>query len=107
MVTFNNSLYNYYKWFSIVTQYKVWLFKYQQLWALKSGTRGAWVVQSVKRPAPDLGSGHDLMIHVIEPHVELCIGLRAAASSLLGILSPSLLPLPSSQVCVLPLSLSK
>ena len=30
------------------------------------------VVQSVKRPALDLGSGHDLAVCEIEPHVGLC-----------------------------------
>ena len=30
---------------------------------------GAWVVQSVERPTLDLGSGHDLTVHEIEPQV--------------------------------------
>ena len=34
--------------------------------------RGVWVAQSVKLPTPDLGSGHDLTVHEIEPHLALC-----------------------------------
>ena len=45
---------------------------------------GTWVVQSIKHLTLDFGSGHDLMVHEIEPHIRLC------ADSLLGILSLSL-----------------
>ena len=31
--------------------------------------RRPWVAQSVKHQIPDLGSGHDLMVHRFEPHV--------------------------------------
>ena len=34
--------------------------------------RGAWVVQSVKRPTLDFGSGHDFIAHEIKPCVGLC-----------------------------------
>ena len=44
------------------------------------------MAQSVKRPTLDLGSGHDLTVHEIGPHVGLCTD----GQSLLGILSPSL-----------------
>ena len=33
----------------------------------RSNTRGAWVAQSVKHPALDFGSGHDLTVHELEP----------------------------------------
>ena len=33
---------------------------------------GIWVARSVKWPTLDLGSGHDLPIHGIEPHIGLC-----------------------------------
>ena len=36
------------------------------------GSRGAWVPQSVKRPARDFNSGHDLMVPGIELHIGLC-----------------------------------
>ena len=32
---------------------------------------GAWVAQSVKRPTLDFGSGHDLMVPEIGPHIGL------------------------------------
>ena len=34
--------------------------------------RSAWVAQLVERPTLDLGSGHDLAVCEIEPHVGLC-----------------------------------
>ena len=34
--------------------------------------KGTWVVQSVKPPTLDFGSGHDLMVHEIAPHMCLC-----------------------------------
>ena len=58
--------------------------------------RGALVVQSVKFPTLDFGSGHDLTVPEFKPHTGLCICLGFS-------LSPSLfLPLP----CSLFLSLS-
>ena len=48
---------------------------------------GTWVIQLVKWPALSFGSGHDLMVCEMEPHVGLC----AEMWSLFGILS---LPLP-------------
>ena len=33
---------------------------------------GAWMAQLVKCPALDLSSGHDLMVHGIEPCTGLC-----------------------------------
>ena len=35
-------------------------------------TRGTWVAQSVKHQTLDFGSGHDLMVHEMEPHLGLC-----------------------------------
>ena len=32
---------------------------------------GAWVAQSVKRPALDFGSGHDLTVRGFEPRIRL------------------------------------
>ena len=34
--------------------------------------QGTWVAQSVECPTPDFGSGHDLMVHEIQPFVRLC-----------------------------------
>ena len=34
--------------------------------------RDAWVALSLKCPILDFSSGHDLMVHEIEPHVRLC-----------------------------------
>ena len=33
---------------------------------------GTWVARLVKCPTPDFGSGHDLTVHEIEPHIRLC-----------------------------------
>ena len=60
------------------------------------------VAQLVKHPTLDFGSGHDFMVHEIEPSVRLCIDCEEPV----GILSPLSLSLsapPSSR----PLSLSK
>ena len=35
-------------------------------------SRGAWVAQSVKSPALDFGSRHDLTVGEFEPNVGLC-----------------------------------
>ena len=35
-------------------------------------TRGTWVAQLVKHRTLDFGSGHDLMVHEMEPHLGLC-----------------------------------
>ena len=34
--------------------------------------RGAWVAQLLEHSTLDFGSGHDLMVHGIEPHMGLC-----------------------------------
>ena len=60
--------------------------------------RGAWVAQSVERPIPDFGSGHDLMVYEIEPRVGLCADSVESAWNSLSF-SP---PLP--HLCVLSLS---
>ena len=39
---------------------------------LKLVLRGAWVVQSNKRPTLDFGSDHDLTVHEHYLHVTLC-----------------------------------
>ena len=36
------------------------------------GSRGAWVVRSVKRPTLNFGSGHDLVAREIETQAGLC-----------------------------------
>ena len=52
---------------------------------------GTWVAHSVKRPALDFGSGHDLTFLGIEPCVGLCaVSVEPAWDSL----SPPSLPLP-------------
>ena len=56
--------------------------------------RGVLVAQVVKCPILDFGSGHDLMVHEIKPH----IGLSLSAPNLLGIL---FLPLLPSLACAL------
>ena len=33
---------------------------------------GTWVAHSVKLPALDFGSGHDLVVYEFEPCIELC-----------------------------------
>ena len=47
---------------------------------------GTWVAPSVKHPALDFGSAHNLMVIEFEPHVGFCAGVQ----SLHGILSLSL-----------------
>ena len=49
-------------------------------------TGSSRVAPSVKHPTLDLGSGHDLTIHEIEP----VVGSVLTVQSLLGILSPPL-----------------
>ena len=39
---------------------------------MKESIGGAWVAQWVKRPTVNFGSGHDLMVCEMEPHVRLC-----------------------------------
>ena len=49
------------------------------------------MAQSVKHPPLDFGSGHDLRVHGIEPHVGHCVdGVEPAWDSL----SPSLYAFP-------------
>ena len=61
------------------------------------------VSQAGKRPTLDFGSGHDLMVHGFEPHVELCAdNVKIAWDSL----SPPL-PLCLSPTHILSLSQNK
>ena len=61
---------------------------------IKTASRGVWVARSVKHPALDFGSGHDLMVHEFEPHI------RASA------VSKELVSNPMPLLCLLALSLS-
>ena len=64
-------------------------------------SRGAWVVQWVKCPALDFGSGHYLTVSGLEPRFRLCVGSTEPAWG-----SASLsLSLPLSLPLFLPLSL--
>ena len=65
--------------------------------AFKLKYRDTWVAQSVERPTPDFGSGHDLTVHEIEP----CADSTEAAWDPLSL--PFSLPRPRS--CTLVLSL--
>ena len=60
------------------------------------------MAQSVKRPTPDFGSGHDLLVCEIEPRVGLCADSTEPAWVSL---SPSLYAL-LPRACKLSLSLS-
>ena len=61
------------------------------------------MAQSVNCPTLDFGSGHDLMVHEIDPHV----GLHAGRGACLGFsLSPSPSVPPPSPMCARALSLS-
>ena len=55
--------------------------------SIKFFLQSAWVAQSVEHLALDLGSGHDLTVRGIEPHVRLCAD---GAEPAWGSLSPSL-----------------
>ena len=37
-----------------------------------AGVGGTWMAQLVKHPTLDFGSGHDLMVHEIEPRMGHC-----------------------------------
>ena len=50
------------------------------------------MVQLVKCPTLDFGSGHDLMVHEFEPHVRLCANSGESAWDSLSPVSPSLRP---------------
>ena len=64
--------------------------------------RGAWVAQSVKRPTLGFGSGRDLTVRGIEPHVGLCADIAEPAwEPLLSLFAPP------RRVCVLCLSQNK
>lgn len=41
--------------------------------------RGVWVAQRVKRPTLDFGSGNDLVVCKIEPHVGVCADVMEPA----------------------------
>ena len=47
------------------------ILKSQQVW-------GAWVVQSVKHPTPDFGSGHDLRVVTWSPTLSSALGREPA-----------------------------
>ena len=65
---------------------------------------GTWVAQSVKQPILDFSSGHDLIVHGIEPHTGLCVnGVEIAWDSLSS--SPLVPPSPAPCSCSLSLSL--
>ena len=59
--------------------------------------RDAWVAQSVKRPALDFSSGHDLTVRGFESHVGLCPGSTEPAWDSVS---------PSLSLCPFPLVLS-
>ena len=50
----------------------------------QKGAQGAWVAQSVKHSTLDSGSGRDLTVHVIKPHVRLCASSAEPASDSLS-----------------------
>ena len=65
----------------------------------KAHVRGPWVAQLVKHPILDFDSGHNLMVHEIDPHVGLCAdSVESAWDSL---------PLPLSLSALLLLTLSQ
>ena len=51
---------------------------------------GAWASQSVKCPALDVSSGHDLMARETEPHNELCADSVEPAWDSLSLSAPPL-----------------
>ena len=62
---------------------------------------GAWGAQSVKRPTFDFGSGHDITVRELEPHVGLhAVRVEPAWDSLS-------LPLSGPPLFVLSLSVNK
>ena len=63
---------------------------------------GAWVAQSVKYPTLGLGSGHDLTVRGIEPHV----GLHAGSGARLGFSLSGPTPIMLSLCLSVSLSLS-
>ena len=79
----------------------IFCFKYlsSPIYLKKIKSRGTWVAQSVEHPTLDLGSGHDLTVHEIEPHVRLYADNMKPAWVLS--LSLSLCPSPA---CMLSLS---
>ena len=50
---------------------------------------GRWVAQSVKHPTLDLGSGHDVVVCGIEPHVGPCTDSVGPAWDPLSLPSPT------------------
>ena len=61
------------------------------------------MAQSVEHPTLDFGSGHDLTVHGIEPHIKLCTG---SMEPTWDSLSPSLFAPPLTLSLSLSLSLS-
>ena len=70
---------------------------------VKKKSWGVWVAQCIKCPILDFGSGHDLMVGEVEPHIGLCTDNVEPAWDSLSL--PLSLPLPCS--CSLSLSLSQ
>ena len=66
--------------------------------SLENEETGAWV--TAEQLTPDFGSGHDLTVHEIEPHVALCADSAWR-------LSGFILPLPRSLTLSLSLSQNK
>ena len=66
--------------------------------------RGTWVAQSVKRPTPDLSSGHDLTVREFEPCIRLCADSSESGACFGFCVSLSLCPSPAH---TLSLSVSK
>ena len=56
----------------------------QWCWLTKK-SRGAWVAQWVERPTHDWGSGHDITVCEMEPHVRLCAANSEPASDSLSL----------------------
>ena len=60
--------------------------------------RGAWVAQSVQRPAHDVSSGHDLVVRGFKPHVWLCAASSEPAWDFSSLPLSLLLPCSLSQI---------
>ena len=58
-----------------LVSYPQWEIEALSFWMmpfLKDRSWGTWVAQLVKRLTLDFSSGHDLMVHEVEPHIGLC-----------------------------------
>ena len=56
------------------------------------------MAQQVKCPTLDLGSGHDLTVHELEPHVGLCADSAESAWNSLSASLSAPLPLPPLKI---------